>query len=94
MRSKSVYKVPKGKLLKINLKYNKKENKINKISITGDFFVYPEESIEYIEKKLIGIIIEKDIIFNKIDSIIKLKNIQLIGINPEELTKGILMCKK
>ena len=42
MQSKSVYKVPNGKLLKIFLDYNIENKLINNISITGDFFAYPE----------------------------------------------------
>ena len=41
MRTKSVYKIPKGKLLKISLDYNKKTNIINDLNISGDFFAYP-----------------------------------------------------
>ena len=43
MKSKSIYKVPNGKLLKIFLDYDKKTQSINYINITGDFFAYPEE---------------------------------------------------
>ncbi len=53
MQSKSVYKVPNGKLLKIFLDYDEKSNLINELSITGDFFAYPEEAIELMENKLI-----------------------------------------
>lgn len=94
MRSRSIYKVPKGKLLKISLNYDEKSNSIEKISICGDFFAYPEESIDFLENELKGTLLEKKIIFEKIDSIIKKRNIEFIGVNAEGLTKGILMCKK
>jgi lipoate-protein ligase A len=94
MQSKSVYKIPKGKLLKIFLKYDKKSNSINKINITGDFFAYPEETIEFMENALEGTILKKDILFNKIDTIIREKKIQFIGLNAKDLTIGIMMCKK
>ena len=92
MNSKSVYKIPNGKLLKIKLEYNEKNNTINRINITGDFFAYPEESIELIEDKLQKIELNEKTLFNKIDSIIKEKKFQFIGINSLELTKGIMMC--
>lgn len=94
MQSKSVYKIPNGKLLKISLSYDEKTNKITKIGIMGDFFAYPEESIEIMEKELKSIIIEKDKILKKITSVIKENNIDFIGLDAEGLTHGILMCLK
>ena len=70
MNSKSVYKVPNGKLLKINLNYDEKTNNIETIRITGDFFAYPEEAIEIIEVELKNIKIDRSILFEKIKSII------------------------
>ena len=94
MKSKSVYKVPNGKLLKIFLEYNEKNNSITSISITGDFFAYPEEAIEVIENNLRNILMNREILIEKISSIIKEKNIEFIGLNAEGLTNGILMCLK
>ena len=93
MKKKSVYKIPNGKLLKICLNYNEKTNKIIDLNITGDFFAYPEESIELIENELKNTIIENDILYNKIDRIIKKNMIQFIGLDSEGITKAILMCK-
>ena len=94
MKANSLYKIPNGKLMKISLDYDKKSNKINKLKITGDFFVYPEEGIEIIENGMKKTIIDKDIIYNKIEKIISNNFIQLIGLNSEGITKGIMMCKK
>lgn len=94
MKVNSVYKVPEGKLMKISLDYNKKSNKINKLKITGDFFVYPEEGIEIIENEMENTIIDRDIIYNKIEKIINTNLIQLIGLNSDGITKGIMMCIK
>jgi hypothetical protein len=92
MKSKSVYKVPDGKLLKIFIEYNDQKLLINKIKITGDFFAYPEESIECIENELINTSIIKDVLQNKIDKIIEKNNIDFIGLNSEGLVEGILRC--
>jgi len=94
MDSKSIYKVPNGKLLKIFLTYNEKTNTIDKISITGDFFAYPEEAIELIENELVNIELKRDNLITKIDLIIKQNNIEFIGLNAQGLTDGILMCLK
>ena len=94
MQSKSIYKVPNGKLLKISLDYDEKNNSINEINIMGDFFAYPEESIESMENELKNTILEKESLIKKINSIIKGYNIELMGLHAEGLTEGILMCKK
>lgn len=92
MNSKSVYKVPNGKLLKIFLEFNEKNNSIESINITGDFFAYPEEAIETMENKLKNTLLKREILLEKINSIIKENNIEFIGLNAEGLTEGILMC--
>lgn len=94
MISKSIYKVPDGKLLKIKLNYNQKTNKINNVRITGDFFVHPEEAIEMIEEELKNLKLDKINLFEKIQSVVTQNNIELIGLDAESLTNGILMCLK
>jgi len=94
MNSKSVYKVPNGKLLKIFLEFNEKNNSIESINITGDFFAYPEEAIETMEDELKNTLLKREILLEKINSIIKENNIEFIGLNAEGLTEGILMCLK
>ena len=93
MQSKSVYKIPNGKLLKIILDYDGKNNLINSVRITGDFFAYPEESIEVIENELKNTLLERAILLKKIQLSIKEHKIQFIGLHAEGLTEGILMCK-
>lgn len=93
MRSQSIYKVPQGKLLKISVEYDEKNNVIRDIRITGDFFAYPEEAIELMETKLRNVLMEREQLLEKIRSIITEYHIQFIGVNAEGLTQGILMCK-
>jgi len=92
MQSKSIYKIPGGKLLKIYLEFDENKNLIKNISIMGDFFAYPEEAIEIIEKELKNTILEKKILFEKIFSIINKENFEFIGLTAEGLTEGILRC--
>ena len=93
MQSRSIYKVPNGKLLKIFLQYDEKRNLIEEINIMGDFFAYPEEAVEMMENKLKNTLLEREHLLKKISSIIKEHNIQFIGLDAEGLTQGILMCK-
>ena len=92
MQSKSVYKVPNGKLLKISLDYN--NNVISEIRIMGDFFAYPEEAIEIMENELKNSSLNRESLLKKINSVIKENNIEFIGLNAEGLTDGIMMCLK
>ena len=94
MQSKSVYKVPNGKLLKISLIYDKKNKSIDKISIMGDFFAYPEEAIETMENELKNTKIARNSLLKKINTVISKNNIEFIGLDAEGLTTGILMCLK
>jgi hypothetical protein len=94
MNSKSVYKIPNGKLLRISLDYNDKNKKILDLRINGDFFAYPEESIEIIEKNLINTSLNEKILKDKINNIIRKNKIEFIGINTDALVMGILMCLK
>lgn len=93
MQSHSIYKVPQGKLLKISLEYDEKKNIIIDIRITGDFFAYPEEAIELLEKKLKNTVFDQAELLDKISSLIAENHIEFIGLNAEGLTKGILMCR-
>ncbi len=52
-------KVKDGKLVQVSLK--KENKKIKDIKITGDFFIYPEEEKEKIERTLNGISHDKTI---------------------------------
>lgn len=93
MNLKSVYKIPDGKLLKISLDYNERNNSIGSINITGDFFAYPEEAIEIIEENLKDTSFDRLNLRDKIESIIKENHLELIGLNVEGLTHGIMLCK-
>jgi len=94
MFSKSVYKIPNGKLVKINLEYDENTNKIVNIKITGDFFAYPEEAIDTLEKELKNTQLSKKILFDMINKIIKSNNFEFIGLNTEGITNSILRCLK
>ena len=92
MMAKSIYKVPNGKLLKITLDYDDGEKTINSIKITGDFFAYPDDSIEMIEGELKNSILDKKSLTKKIDKIINRNNFEFIGLNAEGIATGIMMC--
>lgn len=88
-RSHNIYKSQ--KLIRIVLEYDERENTIDSITISGDFFLYPEEALEALEVQLIGTKLERDILKQDIDTY--LKNSEAYGFDSISLTEAILGCK-
>ena len=55
------------KLIKVSLEYDEQTKIINSITITGDFFLYPEETLDTLVFNLIGTKLEKDSIKQKVE---------------------------
>ena len=89
--ARNIYKTE--KLIKILLEYNDQEDSkkiINSIKITGDFFLYPEESLEYLEAQLKGTVLDRYKLKEKID--ICLKDSEAFGFDAESMVAAILGC--
>lgn len=80
------------KLIKILLEYGEDSKIINSITITGDFFLYPEETLNELEVNLIGTKLGKDEIKQKIEKC--LNGSEAFGFDSESLTDAILGCLK
>jgi len=91
MKGKSTYKIPEGKLVKIELDFS--GEKINAVKINGDFFMHPETGVELIERMLKGTMLEKKQIVNAVDVAVKKNSLQLFGITPEGIADAILLAK-
>ena len=77
------------KLIKISLEYT--DNKIiSSIRITGDFFLYPEETLDQIEARLIGTKIDRKSIKETIENC--LSHSEAFGFDSESLTDAIIGC--
>ena len=87
--SHTIYKVPGGKLLRVEMDY---DDKIIKISISGDFFMHPEEGIEKIEKALVGVELKEETVFDAIVKIVEEEKIEFFGADVASLTRAILIC--
>ena len=79
-------------LIKVSLEYAEISNIINSITITGDFFLYPEESLDKLEASLIGTKLGKDAIKQKIEKC--LNGSEAFGFDSESMTDAILGCFK
>lgn len=57
------FKAPKG-VIKVELEL--KNNRISRVSISGDFFMYPEEAIEALERALEGVEAKEDVLLTAV----------------------------
>jgi hypothetical protein len=78
------------KMIKVSLEYDELSKIINSITITGDFFLYPEESLDALEISLIGTRLEKHIIEQKVEE--WLSGSEAFGFDLESMTDAILGC--
>ena len=86
---KAEYKVKGGKLVKIQLA--QRSTRIEKIKITGDFFLHPETLIETLEKALKGRLLHEQDLTEFIDSLLKREKAALLGVAPKDIAKCIMM---
>ena len=85
MKYKTIYKVEKGKMLRLS--FDVEENKIKEIEIRGDFFLYPEEELENMEKFLIGKNIQE--IGNELSDFQEDRQIKFFGFSPRDIQEAI-----
>jgi len=76
-------KVPGGKLLCVEAEFS--SGRITRIRITGDFFLHPEETIDGIEKALVGT--KADGVAAKVSEVLASNGAQLIGASPEDIER-------
>ncbi len=89
----SSQKVKEGKIVKVEVECN---DIIEKLKITGDFFLHPEDVLDDIEKSMVGL--KKDVKFDtlvfKIQTIARARDAQMIGISPESVALVIMEALK
>ncbi len=79
-------KVKGGKLIRIRLLTRNK--RIEKVEITGDFFLHPEETIDTLEIALQGRMLDADL-GKSISAILKENSSVLLGASPEDIAECI-----
>ena len=70
-----------GKLLRVD--FEKENNKIKKIKITGDFFIYPETALENIEEIILNSKLQE--IQKKLENFIDTNKVTIIGFTVKDL---------
>ncbi|MFH0848618.1 MAG: lipoate protein ligase C-terminal domain-containing protein [archaeon] len=88
MIGRSTRKVEGGKLLSVEIVF---DQTINRIEITGDFFIHPEEKLQDIEQALVGINIDENeaMITDLIRQTVVSKKIEMIGVTPEGIAAAV-----
>ena len=81
----SVHKT-RGGLIRVGVSLDA-NGRIDDIMITGDFFIYPEESVETLEKVLVGVVADEGELLRVIKGFYE--NIEAPGIGPEDLVEAI-----
>ena len=90
MLTHTIYKVPNGKMVRLEMEYD--QERINDIIISGDFFMHPEDAIDLIEQALTGIEIEEGKIKEAINKVAEEQGINFFGIDADSLTRAIMIC--
>lgn len=80
------YKVPEGKLIRLQAEVE--GNKLTTVMINGDFFLYPEDRIERLEKALAGQELKKVTLQKIVEK--ELEGCEMVGISPEEITNALM----
>ena len=78
------------KLIQVQISFDDQKNEIHSIRITGDFFLYPEDSLELLETNLVGVKLERNNLKKKIEE--SLSNSQTFGFDSKSLAEAILRC--
>ena len=84
--------MPGGKLLRAKIKI--KENKIESLQVTGDFFLLPETDLEQLEKQLIGMRTDQDLIEEKISTFFSEMKTIIAGASPKDFVHVIISALK
>lgn len=89
MKYEAIKKVIGGKFLRVKIEA---AEKINTVSITGDFFLHPEESLPAIEKSLLGLPTQtpENIFAEKIHSVLAEQKANFIGVSAEDIAQTII----
>ena len=85
----AIYKVPGGKLLKVFVRLD--GSSLSEVKITGDFFIYPEESIDTLESAVRGMKLEKTPLLDALNACVETEDLELFGVTTESIVHTLFM---
>jgi hypothetical protein len=83
----SEFKAPKG-VIKVELELAGR--KISRISLSGDFFMYPEEAIENLEQALVGTEVSRESLLMAVEGFYEKTGAKTPMVEPEHWVEAIL----
>lgn len=85
----SIKKISGGKLIRVDVVYSQK---IERVKITGDFFLHPEELITFIEESLAGaeIPLSEELLVKRVDAVLQDNHATIIGFSPADLISVLM----
>lgn len=78
----------------VRVRMEVKGEKIERIQICGDFFLYPEEALPKLEELLRGVKTEEEDILNRIKEAYRRLGIVSLGVDPREFAVAIMKALK
>ena len=84
---RSESKIPGGKLIRVECAVE--EGKVVEIAITGDFFVHPEDDVQKLERELVGLNAEPEVLKRYILDFFKRGSV-IVGDTSDDFAKAIL----
>ena len=86
MKGIATYKVPGGKLVRVKVDF---AHSINEVSVTGDFFMHPEEGVADIENCMRGMDSDapEEKISGRIRDTVSSKGIVMIGVTEDTIAR-------
>ena len=81
------FKAPKG-VIKVELELS--GGRISRISLSGDFFMYPEEAIEGLERALEGVVARREALLAAVRDFYISSGVQTPMVAPEHWVEAIL----
>jgi lipoate---protein ligase len=85
------YKAQGGKLLRVRLR--EKDERIDSVRISGDFFLIPEDSLPKLEKMLEDVPLREKELTLLVDRFFRGTSAQGLGVTPDDFVKAILAAK-
>lgn len=86
LKGEGSYKAPKG-LIRVKIVVLRK--KISELTISGDFFMYPEDSLWKLEKALQGLPADMEVVRVQLQNFYNENGVISPGIRPEDFTEAI-----
>ena len=81
------FKAPKG-VIKVELELA--DDAISQVSISGDFFMYPEDALERLEQALVGVKADRESLLAAVQRFYSSTGVQTPMVEPEHWVEAIL----